>query len=134
MVKLTFGKYLLFMVREAIEPILLVSGLAILFSRIQSISEDVYYTTGSQGIWDILRAIYDDMESDPMIYWILVAIFGLWILYRAWRLKKELQQDEYNKMMLEIHNTQTTILNKLAGDISKVKDTLKDIERKLPND
>jgi len=134
MVKLTFGKYVLFMAREAIEPILLVSGLAILFSRIQSISEDVYYYTGSQDIWNILRAINDDMESDPVIYWVLFGIFALWLAYRAWKLKKQLEQDEYNKMMLEIHNRQTEILDKLSDDMAEVKKTLKDTKRKLPND
>jgi hypothetical protein len=134
MVKLTFGKYVLFMAREAIEPILLVSGLAILFSRIQSISEDVYYYTGSQDIWNILRAINDDMESDPVIYLVLFGIFALWLAYRAWKLKKQLEQDEYNKMMLEIHNRQTEILDKLSDDMAEVKKTLKDTKRKLPND
>jgi hypothetical protein len=131
-VKLGFWKYLLFMFQAAIEPIFLTSGLALLFYRFYSVCEEVYVSTGSQNIGDILQALNHDMESDPLIYWVLVGIFVVWILYRAWVLKQRLLQDKFNKNMLETHNTQTKTLNKLASDMDEVKKALKAIEKKLP--
>jgi hypothetical protein len=85
------------MLREAIEPILLTSGLAILFSRVQCASLEVYENTGAQNISDIYWSIRADMESDPMIYWILVVIFISWIAYKAYKVRKEEKRDALMK-------------------------------------
>jgi hypothetical protein len=131
-VKLSFWKYLLYMLQATIEPILLASGLAILFSRFSIICAEVYAYTGTQNIWYILWAFNDDMQSDPVIYCILLGILLIWILYRAWVLKQRLLQDEYHKRMLEIASTQTEIFNRLADDMAEVKKSLEDIKDKLP--
>ena len=72
--------FLFFVFRESIEPIILVSGLTLLYSLFQRI-RDTSQETGQ----NFLLAINADFKENAMIYFILIVIFGVWISYRIWR-------------------------------------------------
>lgn len=136
--KISFPQFLGLMVREAIEPIILTSGLALLYSRFQIVSDEVYLYTGSQDIWDISSAFFRDMEAHRMVYGLLIIILLVWIVYRAWKLRQEKLRDaqtvSFNEQMLEIHKTQTEILNKLTEGMVEIMKSLKDIHKRLNDD
>lgn len=126
--KVSFWKFLFIIARDAfVEPILLASGLALLFSRIQSICWDVYASTGTQNIGDILRAVKADWEADPMIYYILLGIFLLWLFYKGWKLKQERDRDA-------LLTAQTDLLRELAQNIKQMQKSLKEIQDNKKHD
>jgi hypothetical protein len=126
--KVSFGKYLFILARDVlVEPILFTSGLALLFSRIQSICWDVYASTGEQNIGDILRAINADWEADPMIYYILLGIFLIWLFYRGWRLKQERDRDA-------LIQAQTDLLRELAQNIKQIRKSLEEMQDNKKHD
>ena len=73
-----------------------------------------------------------------MIYAVLAIMFAAWIVYRAWKLRQEklrdAQTESFNNQMLEIHKTQTEILNKLAEGMVEIKKSLKDVHGRLNDD
>ena len=109
----SFLGFVFILAREAIEPVILASGLTIFLSRIQAVME--------RHPKDLWAAIVADSSEYPLIYWVFGTVLVVWIFYRAWKVRGEKIQER--KLSDALDNI-STALNRSNSELVDLKGTV----------
>ena len=113
--------FFLVALREAIEPIFLVVGFTLLFTRLKAVG-----AMAQQPSSNFILAANADQEAHPMIYLLIIFVFLGWLGYRMWKVSKD---DTHEYRVLEALNRSEVRDQKMISVLEDIREILTEISR-----